>query len=469
MFESSHTLSPLRLAGLSALLFTAGCTVGPDYKAPAFPAPVAYSDLQDQDGTPLAMPESGAWWMIFNEPQLNELIVKAEEQNRDLRAAYKRWQRAETLIAREEAEALPQVEAGAGYTRERLSQETTQLYGGTQQNVYNMGAAAALEIDVFGRVRRLVEAAAADADAEREALADLQLFIKTEVAAIYFGIRSLEAELLYVEDSLSTREQSLEVVKRRFEGGAVSELDVAQAQSLLASTRADYARLRGQQAVLINALAVLIGEPAPTFSLEVTPLAGKPPRVPAGIPSELLLRRADIRQRERKLAAANARIGVATANFFPRVTIAGNIGVSALDAAQWFQSSAGFWAINPQVSIPLFEGGRLIANLDESELAYAQTVDEYEQTVLTAFAEVEDAVDSWRWLSEQRAAEEVSSRAAIRAQEIANAQYNGGLIDFITALDSERTALESQRRLANVTGEEYINAVRLIRAIGGRW
>ncbi len=415
------------------------------------------------------MPLPGQWWLVFDDPVLDELILSASGQNRTLRAAYDRWLRAETLIRRERAEGLPHLDAEASYTRERLSQETLLMDGNTDQSVYNVGAAAAMEIDLFGRVRRLVEAAAADADAEREALADLRLYIQTEVAITYYRIRAIESELSYVEESLGTRRQSLDVVQNRFEGGAVSELDVAQAESLLETTQAEFARLKREQAILINALAVLTGQPAPTFSVTVTPLDGTPPRVPAGIPSELLLRRPDIRQSERKLAAANARIGVATANFFPRVTIAGDIGLSALDAAQWFQSSAGFWAISPQVSIPLFEGGRLRANLDETRLAYAQSVAEYEQTVLDAFAEVENALDSWQWLSEQRAAEQRSADAAGRAQKISSQQYDGGLIDFITALDSERTALESQRRLAITIGAEYTNAVQLIRAIGGSW
>ncbi len=453
-----------------ALLLTSGCTVGPDYQKPDFTAPIGYSsELLDQNGEAIPMPETGQWWLAFGDPTLSDIIQSANEQNRTLKAAYNRWQRAETLIRRERAEALPQVGAGASYTREKLSQETLQLGGNTDQDVYNVGAAAALEVDIFGRVRRLVEAAAADADSEREALADLRLFIQTEVAITYYRIRALESELVYVEESLGTRRKSLDVVQKRFEGGAVSELDVAQAASLLETTQAERARLKREQAVLINALAVLTGRAAPDFSMTLAPLDGTPPKVPVGIPSELLLRRPDIRQEERLLAAANARIGVATANFYPRITIAGDIGLSALDASQWFKSSAGYWAISPQVSVPLFEGGRLRANLDETKLAYAQSVAEYEQTVLEAFADVENALDSWQWLAEQRAAEQRSTDAALRAQKISSQQYDGGLIDFITALDSERTALESQRRLAIAIGIEYTNAVRLIRAIGGSW
>lgn len=459
------TLLPTSLVAL----LLAGCTVGPDHQSPQFAAPAGYSTLLDQGRSPIAMPESGRWWKVFEDPILDELIENADQQNRSLKAAFNRWQRAETLIRREQAEGLPQIGAEASYTREKLSKETLQLDGDSKQNVYNLGAAAAMEVDLFGRVRRLVEAAAADADAEREALADLRLFIQTEVAITYYQIRALEAELGYVEASLDTRKQSLDVVEKRFEGGAVSELDVAQAESLLATTQSDYARLKRQQAVLINALAVLTGQPAPSFTLEVNALEGAPPSIPAGIPSELLLRRPDIRQSERALAAANAQIGVATANFYPRVVIAGDVGLSALDAAQWFKSSAGFWAISPQVSIPLFEGGRLRANLDESQLAYAQAVEEYEQTVLSAFADVENALDSWHWLREERQSDSASADAATRAQQISSQQYDGGLIDFITALDSERTALENERRLAVTIGAEYVNAVRLVRAIGGSW
>ncbi len=464
-----NQISRLRGAVAVAGVVLAGCTVGPDYKAPEYAAPTSYSGLLDQDGDVVQMPESGQWWDVFNDAELSALIEQANVENRSLRAAFNRWQRAETLIRREEAEGLPQVGAEASYTREKLSKETFTNYNDTTQNVYNLGAAAAMEIDLFGRVRRLVEAAAADADAEREALADLRLFIQTEVAITYYQIRAIESQIANVEGSIGTRQQSLDVVVKRFEGGAVSELDVAQAESLLASTRSDLAQLKRQQAVLVNALSVLTGQPAPEFSLAVAPLEGYPPMVPAGIPSELLLRRPDIRQSERALAAANARIGVATANFYPRVSIAGDIGLSALDAAQWFKSSAGFWAISPQVSVPLFEGGRLRANLDESELAYTQSVAEYEQTVLDAFAEVENALDSWQWLRIQREAEIASSEAALRAQRISSEQYDGGLIDYTTALDSERTALDSERRLAIATGLEYVNAVRLVRAIGGSW
>lgn len=469
MFESFQRHSALLFTGAATLLLTAGCTVGPDYQAPQFATPVGYSGLLDQEGEAIPMPEGGQWWLAFENPTLDALIEGANQQNRSLRAAYNRWQRAETLIRREQAEGLPQLDAGASYTRERISQETLQLGGNTDQSIYNVGAAAAWEVDLFGRVRRLVEAAAADADAEREALVDLRLYIQTEVAITYFRIRAIEAELGYLNDSLVTRQKSLDVVVKRFEGGAVSELDVAQAESLLERTRADYASLKREQAVLINALAVLTGHAAPDFSVELTPLTGTPPRIPSGIPSELLLRRPDIRQSERLLASANARIGVATANFYPRITIAGDIGLSALDASRWFQSSAGFWAISPQVSVPLFEGGRLRANLDETKLAYAQSVEEYEQTVLAAFAEVQNALDSIRWLEQQRQAEQRSSDAALRAQRISGQQYDGGLIDFITALDSERTALENQRRLAIVIGGEYTNTVLLIRAIGGSW
>ncbi|GHC00634.1 efflux transporter outer membrane subunit [Cerasicoccus arenae] len=472
MFESNHySISVLRGATIIAGLALVGCTVGPDYQAPEFASPAGYSGLQDMDGAPLPppLPEGGLWWLVYNDPTLNDLIQNADNQNRTLRGAFNRWQRAETLIRREQAEGLPQIGTEASYTREKLSKETLQLDGDSKQNVYNVGAAAAMELDLFGRVRRLVEAATADANAEQEALQDLRLFIQTEVASTYFQIRAIESELGYVSESMGTRQKSLDVVTKRFEGGAVSDLDVAQAESILASARADYARLKRSQALLINALAVLTGQPAPTFDLEIMPLVGTPPNIPPGVPSELLLRRPDIRQAERELVAANARIGVATANFYPRIVIAGDIGLSALDAAQWFKSSAGFWAISPQVSIPLFEGGRLRANLNESELAYAESIDNYEQTILAAFAEVEDAVDSWRYIREERVAESDSANAAARAQQISSSQYDGGLIDFITALDSERTALDSQRRLAESIGAEYVNSVRLIRAIGGSW
>lgn len=218
-----------------------------------------------------------------------------------------------------------------------------------------------------------------------------------------------------------------------------------------------------------HALAVLTGTPAPDFHLEAQKIEGSPIAVPTGLPSDLLRNRPDILQAEYALQSANARIGIAQANFFPRLTIGAEAGYASYDAANFFESSAGFFAFGPQLSLPLFQGGRLRADRSRAESAYVEAVENYKQTVIQAFADVEDALSGWQHLAVQRQATERAANASRRAQNISDYQYRDGIIDFTTALDAERTALDSERKLARVIGAEYENSIRLIRAIGGTW
>ncbi|MEM6899779.1 MAG: efflux transporter outer membrane subunit [Pseudomonadota bacterium] len=451
-------IAPLIFAALAL----SGCAVGTDYKRPATAAPTAYTQP-----TPEVEIDVEHWVVLYRDPELERLIVQARKHNHNLAALYQRTLQSRSIIRRERAERRPQLDANGSYDRARESEELG--LSGDTEDIYSGSLTLGWELDLFGRVSRLIEAATADALAAEAAYEDLLLVTETDVAINYYRLRALEREIEAIERSVETRRESLDIVNKRFESGAVSDLDVAQSETLLAESEAEMFALLRSRDVREHALAVLTGQPAPDFSLQTEALTGAPVDAPVGLPSELLKRRPDLRQAEFALQAANARIGVATANFFPRITIGGTAGYAALDAGDWFQNTAGFYSLGPQIRLPIFEGGRLRAELSRSEAVYAESFELYEQAILEAFAEVEDALSGWRHLSVQRAARERAASAAARAQSISDQQYRNGLIDFIAALDSERVALDAERRLAQVIGDEYENSILLIRSVGGSW
>jgi multidrug efflux system outer membrane protein len=444
----------------TSLVFT-GCVVGPDYATPQTVTPATFSQV-----TGNASIQAKHWSGLYNDPALTQLVQQTRENNHSLGALYQRTLQSRAIIRRERAERRPQLNSQSSYQR---SEESEEAGSGANQERYEAGIDFAWEFDVFGRVSRLIEAAVADAEAAEAAYQDLLLITETDTATTYFQIRALDREIVAVERSIGTRRESLEITQKRFDSGAVSDLDLAQAETLLAESEAERAVLLRQRDALEHALAVLIGRPATDFKVGTQALAGTPSLPPVGLPSELLQRRPDLRLAELNLKAANARVGVANANFFPRITIGADAGTAAMNVDDWFKGSAGFYSMGPQISLPIFQGGRLRAELSRSEAQYAESLERYQQAILEAFAQVEDALSGWQHLSVQRAARERAAKAAARAQDISNKQYRNGLVDFISALDSERVALDAERRLAQVIGDEYVNSVFLIRAIGGSW
>ncbi|MGZ0707561.1 efflux transporter outer membrane subunit [Coraliomargarita sp. W4R53] len=443
-------------------LVLSGCAVGPDFTQPEVATPKAYTQP-----TPSVEIDINHWTELFADVQLTQLVSQARAYNHSLNALYQRTLQSRALIRQEQAGRRPQLDAGSSYSRYKTSEASGDT--GDTDDAYSASLTLGWELDLFGRVARLVEAAEADALATEAAYQDLLLITETDVAINYFRLRAIEREVQSVQRSVETRRESLNIVQKRFENGAVSDLDVAQSETLLAQSEADLASLLRSRDTRKNALAVLTGQPAPDFEIQVTALTGTPVDAPVGLPSELLQRRPDIRQVEQNLRAANARIGVSKGNFFPRITLGANGGFAASQASDWFKGGSGLYSFGPDISVPLFQGGRLRADLSRSEYAYAESAAIYEQTVVEAFAEVEDALSGWRHISVQRAALERAAHASARAQRISDSQYRNGIVDFISSLDSERTALDAERSLAQVIGDEYENSIRLIRAVGGNW
>ncbi len=325
------------------------------------------------------------------------------------------------------------------------------------------------EVDLWGRVRRSVESARAQAQASADDLETIKLMIQAEVAVDYFTLRALDAQRAVLNSSIQVFTKSLQLTSNLRAGGAVSDLDVAQAQTVLKTTQAQLPAVTLQRAQFEHALALLAGQPASTFRVSERPLSTAPPLIPSGLPSELLERRPDISAAERRMASANASIGVAKAAFFPTVQLNGLAGFESLNTGTLFNWSSRLWAVGPSITLPLFEGGRLRAGLRLAQATYEEMIATYRQSVLTAFSEVEDNLAAQTLLANQYAAESDALVAARKQLEIVNNQYRDGLITYLEVATAESTALNVEFAATALRGQQLVAAVTLVKALGGGW
>ena len=470
VFASSTALS------FSIALASAGLlTVGPDYKQPTNSVPSGYksADLGAwKTGRPLDNVPKGNWWEVFQDEQLNELEARASASNQNLKAALARVaeSRATARVAR--ADLLPTLTLAPSYTRERFSPNQVPSFGPLTANSFNVPLDLSYELDLWGRVRRGFEAARADAQASLADFYNVLLTLQADVAQNYFALRSLDAERSTVTATVALRKEQVQLVRSRFEGGVGNDLDVARAETELATTEADAASLDQRRAQLENALAILLGTNPSSFHLQA--LANRewntsPPVIPAGLPSDLLERRPDVAQAERQLASANARIGVAKGAFFPVVTLTASGGYLSGEIESLFNWQSRAWSIGPSVSLPLFAGGRNRANLNRARATFDENVARYRQQVLVAFGDVEDSLSGIHYLAEQSAAQQRAVANARRAADLATERYRSGIVSYLEVVDASREALAAERANAQLTGQRLNVAVQLIKALGGGW
>jgi multidrug efflux system outer membrane protein len=325
------------------------------------------------------------------------------------------------------------------------------------------------EVDLWGRVRRSVESARAQAEASADDLEAVKLAIQAEVAVDYFTLRALDSQREVLASSIQVFSKSLELTVNRRTGGVATDLEVAQAETLLKSTQARLPAVALQRTQFEHALALLAGQPASTFRIPERSVSATPLSIPAGLPSELLERRPDISAAERRMASANADIGVAKAAFFPSIQLNGAAGLTSINAGSLFNSSSRFWAVGPSLSLPLFEGGRLRAGLRLSEASYQEMVANYRQTVLTAFSEVEDNLAAQNLLASEYEAESGALIAARRQLELANNRYRDGLITYLEVATAESTSLDIEFSTVQLRGQQLVAAVTLVKSLGGGW
>ena len=462
-----------------AAVALAGCAVGPDYKRPATSSPAAYKAASStnelgswKEGQPLDTVPKGAWWEVFGDKTLNDLEERAQTSNQDLKAAIARVEQARASARVARSDFLPTLDANPSWRRERYSPNQEPSFGAITADTFRAPLDLSYEIDLWGRVRRSFESARADAQGSLAAMHNVLLTLHADVAQNYFALRSLDAEIATVRQTIGLRGEQLKLTQSRFEGGIGNQLDVARAETELASTETELAVLLKRRAELENAIAILVGESPTSFRLAATDNPAwrlQPPAVPAGMPADLLERRPDVAQAERDLASANARIGMAKAAFFPVVRLTGSGGFVSGDIESLFNWESRVWSLGPSVSLPIFAGGRNLAGLNRSRAVYDEAVAKYRQKVLAAFGDVENSLSGLQFLSQQAAAQDRATASSRRAADLATQRYTAGIVSYLEVVDANRGALLAERNQVQIVGQRLIASVQLIKALGGGW
>ncbi len=453
--------------GLLATALTA-CAVGPDYKRPDAPVSPAYKEAGDWlSATPNDNAARGAWWEAFQDPQLNELEKQVVISNQTLAQAEAQYRQATALLRQTRAGFLPTVSADSSVQRSGGNSGTGTTAVG---NRYSLSLDASWELDLWGRVRRSVEANAANAKASEADLASARLSTQAQLAQSYLQLRITDEQKRLLDDTVSGYERSLQLTQNQYNVGVASKADVAQAQAQLKSAQAQAIDTSIQRAQLEHAIAVLLGKTPAEFSIAPAKLlAVVPPPTPPGVPSTLLERRPDIAAAERRMAAANAQIGVAKAAYYPSLTLSASGGYQSSSFADWISLPNRFWSVGPSAALTLFDGGARSAQTDQAIAAYDQNVAAYRQTVLGAFQEVEDNLVALHLLTEQAKAQDEAVAAAQESLKIAMNQYKAGTVSYLNVVTAQNTAYSNQRSALTVLNSQMSASVLLVKALGGGW
>jgi NodT family efflux transporter outer membrane factor (OMF) lipoprotein len=465
-----RTLILLLLSGCIVLY---GCAAGPDYVRPPVETPAAWKEAGNwKPAEPRDTEARGKWWAAFGDAQLDTLIGQIDISNQTIAAAEARLRQASALTAQSRAGWWPTVTGTVQYTRSRPSANTGPVVGATtnKRTIYSAPINLSWEADLWGKVRRAVESGEANEQASASDLVNARLSAQAELAQSYFQLRALDSEKALLDATVAAYARSLELTRNRYEAGVVARADVSQAESQYQSTRAQAMDLGLQRSQVEHALSVLVGKPASSFSLPVGELAATPPPVPAiGVPADLLERRPDIAAAERRMAEANAKIGVAQAAFFPAATIGATYGFQSSMLSNWFTLPSRFWSLGPALALTLFDGGKRRAVSDQAIATYDENVADYRNTVLTAFKEVEDNLAALRILEEEAAVQAEAVRAAQQSLDASLNQYKAGIINYLQVVQAQTAALSARRAALDILGRRIAASVLLVKALGGGW
>jgi NodT family efflux transporter outer membrane factor (OMF) lipoprotein len=451
----------------------AGCTVGPNYKRPPAPAPEAYKTPAPwRAAAPKDSIPKGAWWVVFNDPELNAYEQQLLAANQSLLAAQDRLQEARSLARVTSAAFFPQASVDPNASRNRYSghrPEVLSIGNALTQSTYEIPFFLSWEPDLFGRVRRNMEASNANLQATAADMYNVNLVLTSELAADYFSLRELDAEYQVVQESVEIQQKGLQLVEYRHNGGVASGLDLAQQQTLLDSTQTQLYLVKQQREQFEHAIAVLTGNPASTFNVPIKSLTETPVPVPLGVPSDLLERRPDIAIAERQMAQQNALVGVAKAAFYPQLTLSGAGGFQSTNITNLISAPTAIWSLGGDLLEPVVNGGRNRANLAFQRHSYDETVASYRETVLVAFQEVEDGLSGLNELSQASSTQNAAVSDARRALEIANNRYVGGVTTYLDVITAQSTLLTNQRLSTQLLGQQMVTEVALVKALGGGW
>jgi NodT family efflux transporter outer membrane factor (OMF) lipoprotein len=454
---------------------TVGCTVGPGYKRPTAQVPDAWKGEGPwQTAAPKDAIPKGAWWQIFHDAELDRLQQELLQANQSLDAARDRLSQARSQARIASSAYFPTLSADPSGQRQRLSGNRP-LSGSTvpltpvTQNVFTVPFSVSYELDLFGRVRRNLEAANASLQGSAADLENVRLVLTAELAADYFNLRELDREAGVVRQSVEIQQKGLDLVNHRHEGGVANGLEVAQQAALLDSTATQLQLVLQQRAQFEHAIAALTGKSASAFSLAEAPFDAAPPAIPTGVPSEILERRPDVATSERQMAFENAQVGLAMAAFYPHITLGGSGGWESRDIATLINAPSAFWSLGGDLLQPIFNGGRNRANLAATRAAYDESVANYRESVLVAFQQVEDGLSGLALLNQAAKTQRAAVADSRRALDIANNRYVGGVTTYLDVITAQSTLLSNERLATQLLGQQMVTSVFLVKALGGAW
>ena len=470
----SHSMKTrMTLAALAYLALIAGCSFAPKYVKPEFQTPAQFKETT---GWKIAEPSDamirGQWWEMFHEPELNALEDQASLSNQTVAMALDNFLAARAVVKQTRSQYFPTVTASASVTRSRQSSPGTQSGSSSTHSTvteYALPFDASWELDFWGRIRNSVKASTLEAQATLADLENVRLTVQAEVAADYFQLRVLDAQQQLLDATVRAYQESLKLTKVQQDTGLAAGQDVAQAEAQLDLTRAQATDLGIQRAQLEHAIATLLGKPASLFFIATNSLAATPVAIPAGVPSQLLERRPDIAAAERRVAEANAQIGVARAAYFPTITLSGAVGYQGSSLGNLVSGPGMIWSVGATLAQTLFDGGKRKAVTEQARAIYQGTVANYRQTVLTAFQEVEDNLSTLRILSRELQQQNAAIASSQRNLTLANNRYQSGIDSYLNVIIAQTTLLNNQRTGLNLRMQQMTASVQLIKALGGGW
>ena len=468
-----------------APIWLAGCKpVGPNYNRPGYNAPPVYKETGAPSVVPPPNPTGGAWqpanpsdgmlkgkwWEIYQDPQLNKLEERIATTNVQLKQVLETYLAARDQVSAARANLYPTLSAGPSISRDRASPNRPLAPPGKSEYYdFVIAGQASWEPDFWGRIRRTVEQARASAQASAADMANVDLTLHAEMATDYFALRGLDSQIKLLTDTVADLERQLDLTQRRFHGGVATAVDVAQAQTQLETVRAQLVDVGVARAQFEHAIGTIANYNLPGFSIPPSPLDLTLPRVPTGVPSQLLQRRPDIATAERLTAAANAQIGIAISAFYPTITLGGTGGFESTTPGTWIQGPSSLWTLGAQASELLFDAGQRHALTDAARHTYEAQADGYRNTVFQAFEDVEDQLSSLRILEQETGVEQRAVDAAQHSFDLSNARYKGGVTSYLEVLTAEQTLLQDQVTAINIESRQFAASVSLVRALGGGW
>lgn len=460
-------------AYLASVFVLAGCAVGPKYQRPAVDVPPTYKEVGNwKPAQPNDQRLGGEWWQLFQDPHLNALEEQINVSNQNLKAAEARYAQARAVLRYYRADFYPSINGGVSGSRNRISENRLRQNANTNGITYSdfqIPLELSYEVDVWGRVRRMVETQRAQAQASAADLATVNLSMHAQLALFYFQARSLDAQEQLLNSTVTQYEQALQLTDSRFQGGIASEVEVQQASTQVETTRAQAIDVGVLRAQYENAIATLIGKPASSFHLSPLPLAAPPPTIPLQLPSELLERRPDVAAAERRMAAANARVGVAKAAYYPLVNLTTFGGFESAAITTLLSGPSILWSAGASATAPIFDAGRRRANTDQAVAAYDEAVAIYRETILTGFQQVEDSLAALGILEKEADTQQRAVLAAQKSLELSLTRYRGGITSYLEVTTAQSSALVDEITAVNILGRRMTNAVLLIQALGGGW